>query len=356
MFIFKYLLWPFAILFDVITRIRNYLFDIGYKKSYEFPVVVISVGNLNVGGSGKTPMVEYLIRLLSQRYPLATLSRGYGRKTQGFRITSSADNARTIGDEPFQLYRKFSDQIKVVVGEKRALAIPAILHEFPEVKVVLMDDAFQHRTVKPHFSILVTDYEKPFYKDFLLPYGRLRERRIGAGRADVIVVTKANGITAEEMGEMTRNIQQVASDRPVFFSGLQYQEPLPIHHEKSIDKKIILVSGIAKNSHFEKEVAKLYQVVRHFRFEDHHVYSEEDIQRIQQSAIELDIHSILTTEKDMVKLIAPQLLPLLNKKWFYLPVQLTILKDGIHFDKTVISMAEDKIQQLSSIKNAVPDR
>lgn len=356
MFIFKYLLWPFALLFDVITRIRNYLFDIGYKKSFEFKTVVISVGNLNVGGSGKTPMVEYLIRLLSQRFPLATLSRGYGRKTRGIRVSSPADNARTIGDEPFQLYRKFNSQIKVVVGEKRALAIPAILHQFPEVKVILMDDAFQHRTVKPHFSILVTDYEKPFYKDFLLPYGRLREGRKGAERADVIVVTKANGVTDEEMGEMARNIQQVVGERPVFFSGLKYEEPLPIHHEMRIDNTVILVSGIAKNSHFEKEVSKLYHVMRHFRFEDHHVYAAEDIQRIQQSANELDISTILTTEKDMVKLIAPQLLPLLNKNWFYLPVQLTFIKDGIHFDEMVIRMTEDKIQQLSSIKNAVTNR
>jgi tetraacyldisaccharide 4'-kinase len=356
MFILKYLLWPFALLFDVITRVRNYLFDIGYKKSFEFNTVVISVGNLNVGGSGKTPMVEYLIRLLSPRFPLATLSRGYGRKTHGTRISSNTDNARSIGDEPFQLYRKFNNQAKVVVGEERALAIPTILHEFPQVKVILMDDAFQHRTVKPQFSILVTDYEKPFYKDFILPYGRLRESRKGASRADVIVVTKANEITEEEMVEMKHNIQKVVGDRPIFFSGLNYQEPLPIHHERSIDKKLILVSGIAKNAYFEKEVSKLYQVVRHFRFEDHHVYAEEDILRIQQSASEFNINTILTTEKDMVKLIAPQLLPLLNKNWFYLPVQLTFLKDGIHFDKMVISMTEDKIQQLSSIKNAAPDR
>ncbi len=356
MFILKYLLWPFALLFDVITRVRNYLFDIGYKKSFEFNTVVISVGNLNVGGSGKTPMVEYLIRLLSPRFPLATLSRGYGRKTHGTRISSNADNARTIGDEPFQLYRKFSNQVKVVVGEERALAIPTILHEFEEIKVILMDDAFQHRTVKPQFSILVTDYEKPFYKDFLLPYGRLRESKKGANRADVIVVTKANGITEEKMMEMTRTIQKVAGNRPVFFSGLNYQEPLPIHHERSMDNRIILVSGIAKNSHFEKEVSKLYQVARHFRFEDHHVYSEEDIQHIQQSANEFNIDTILTTEKDMVKLIAPQLLPLLNKKWFYLPVQLAFLKDGIHFDEMVIRMAEAKISQLSSLKNASPDR
>lgn len=353
MFVFKYLLWPFAWLYDLATRIRNYLYDIGHKRSFEFDTVVISIGNLNVGGSGKTPMVEYLIRLLADRYQLATLSRGYGRKTQGIRISSEDDNARTIGDEPFQLSRKFDGAIKVVVGEERALAIPTILHQFPEVQVILMDDAFQHRAVKPQFSILVTDYEKPFYKDFLLPYGRLREARRGAYRADVIVVTKADRISEVEMEIMTSSIQNIVGEKPVFFSGLVYQEPLSVQHQNPIDKKVVLVSGIAKNSHFEKEVSKLYKVVKHFRFEDHHVYSIEDIQRIHKSASELQVNSILTTEKDMVKLIAPQLLPLLqNKNWFYLPVRSVFLKDGMHFDEIVLRMVEDKRQKLSSAKNS----
>jgi len=353
MFVFKYLLWPFALLFDLATRIRNYLYDIGHKKSFEFDTVVISIGNLNVGGSGKTPMVEYLIRLLAHRYQVATLSRGYGRKTHGIRISSETDNARTIGDEPFQLLRKFDNAIKVVVGEERALAIPTILHQFPEVQVILMDDAFQHRAVKPQFSILVTDYEKPFYKDYLLPFGRLREARKGAGRADVIVVTKADGISEDEMKIMSTCIRQQAGVKPVFFSGLQYQPPLPIHHQNPIDKKVLLVSGIAKNAHFAREVSKLYEVARHFRFEDHHVYSIEDIQRIQQSADEFHVSTILTTEKDMVKLITPQMLPLLQRKnWFYLPVRTVFLKDGMHFDELVIRMVEDKLAKLSSVKNS----
>ena len=353
MFVFKYLLWPFAWLYDLATCIRNYLYDIGRKKSFEFDTVVISIGNLNVGGSGKTPMVEYLIRLLADRYQLATLSRGYGRKTQGIRISSESDNARTIGDEPFQLSRKFDGIIKVVVGEERALAIPTILHQFPQVQIILMDDAFQHRAVKPQFSILVTDYEKPFYKDLLLPYGRLREARKGACRADVIVVTKADRISELEMEIMINSIQHVVGKKPIFFSGLDYQEPLPIHHQNPINKKLVLVSGIAKNAHFEKEVSKLYKVVKHFRFEDHHVYSDQDIQRIHQSANEWQVDSILTTEKDMVKLIAPQLLPLLqNKNWFYLPVKSVFLKDGIRFDEMIIHMVEDKIQKLSTVRNS----
>lgn len=356
MFVFKLLLWPFAWLYDLVTRIRNYLYDIGHKKSFEFDTVLISIGNLNVGGSGKTPMVEYLIRLLASRFQLATLSRGYGRKTHGIRISSETDNAKTIGDEPFQILRKFDRNVKVVVGEERALAIPTILHQFPDVQVILMDDAFQHRAVKPQISILVTDYERPFYKDFLLPYGRLRESKKGAGRADIIVVTKADDISEEEMKIMTRSICNYAGEKPVFFSGLTYLPPLAINHQNPIDKKVVLVSGIAKNSQFVREVSKSYEVARHFRFEDHHAYSSEDIQRIQQSADDFQVSAILTTEKDMVKLITPQLLPLLqSKNWFYLPVQSLFLKDGMYFDELVIRMVEDNIQKFSIVKKSEPD-
>jgi tetraacyldisaccharide 4'-kinase len=201
----------------------------------------------------------------------------------------------------------------------------------------------------------VTDYQKPFYRDFLLPLGRLREARTGANRADVIVVTKANESSTQEMMMMNNDIRYV-TNKPVFFSGLRYQTPLPIHHEFRIDEKVLLVSGIARNAHFEKEVSKQYQVVHHFRFEDHHVYSTQDIQRIQHRADVLNVQSILTTEKDMVKLIAPQLLPLLQSKhWFYLPVQLAFLKDGMHFDNMVTTMVEETIQKLSSSKNSNPD-
>jgi len=350
MFVFKYLLWPFAWLYDLATSIRNYLYDIGHKKSFEFDSVVISVGNLNVGGSGKTPMVEYLIRLLTDRYQIATLSRGYGRKTHGIRFSSEEDDARTLGDEPFQLLRKFNGHIKVVVGEERALAIPTILHQFPEVQIILMDDAFQHRAVKPQFSILVTDFEKPFYTDFLLPFGRLREARKGASRADVIVVTKADGISHEAMEAMREKITKVAGRKPVFFSGLKYHEPMPIQHQNKMDSKVILVSGIANNSYFEREVLRSYQVVKHFRFGDHHAYSMEDIKRIHHSADEFQVDTILTTEKDMVKLITPQLLPLLqNKNWFYLPVWSVFLQDGMRFDEIVIRKVESKIHKPSDL-------
>jgi tetraacyldisaccharide 4'-kinase len=355
MFIFKYLLWPFAILYNLATRCRNYLYDLGYKKSFQFDKVVLSVGNLNVGGSGKTPMIEYLIRLMSERYKLGTLSRGYGRKTQGVLIATPSDNARTLGDEPFQLFRKFGDKIRVVVGEKRALAIPIMLDQFPSLQVILMDDAFQHRAVKPQFSILLTDYERPFYLDYLLPFGRLREARVGANRADVVVVTKADGVSEQEIELIKSKIRALVGNKPVFFSGLKYQPPVAIHHELPIERRVILVSGIAKNTHLEREVSKTYEVVKHFRFEDHHIYSEDDVQRINQASHDWQVNSILTTEKDMVKLIAPQLLPLLrNNGWFFLPVQSVFLKDGINFDEMIIGMVEETMKT-ASLKKSKPN-
>jgi tetraacyldisaccharide 4'-kinase len=162
MSVFKFLLLPFAMLYDVITSVRNRLYDLKFKASTSFDIPVISVGNLVMGGSGKTPMVEHLIRILEAQYKITTLSRGYGRKTKGFRIASQNETAATVGDEPLQIYKKFSDTVHVVVCEDRALAIPLLLQEFPETQVVLMDDAFQHRRVVPGFSVLLSEYGRPF--------------------------------------------------------------------------------------------------------------------------------------------------------------------------------------------------
>lgn len=342
MALLKYLLLPFAWLYDLVTRVRNYLYDIGHKKSFQFDVPVISVGNLNAGGSGKTPMVEYLIRLLADQYKPATLSRGYGRATKGFRVAGEHDDARTIGDEPFQVFRKFNDKIMVTVGEERVLAIPTILNENPEVQVILLDDAFQHRSVVPHFSILVTDFEKPFYNDFLLPYGRLREARKGAKRADAIVVTKCPSIDAAAKEQIKKEIEHVVEDVPVFFSTLHYELPKGIGHERSISKKVLLVSAIAKPAYFEKEARRLYEVHQHIQFPDHHRYTAADVKKIHELASAAGIDSILTTEKDMVKLIGPDLHALLeSKNWFYLPVKAVFLENGSEFDAMVKKIVDD---------------
>ena len=348
----KYLLLPFAWLFNLVTRLRNYLYDIGHKKSFQFNSVVISVGNLNVGGSGKTPMVEYLVNLLRPQFKVATLSRGYGRKTKGFRIANPEDSARTIGDEPYQLFRKFGDNIIVAVGEERALAIPTILNEHPEVQVILMDDAFQHRAVVPQFSILLTDYQKPFYKDFLLPFGRLREARIGAARAHTIVVTKCTDLTESNEERVRTSLKKLVGSIPVFFSETQYKAPTPIGHTNKITDRVILVSGIAKNEPLENEVSKYFEVPKHFKFPDHHVYTGANIEVIHQTAEAHGIDSILTTEKDMVKLIAKPVFDSIKRKnWFYLPIQAAFIKNGSDFDALVSHMVLDKLKEAPDAEN-----
>jgi tetraacyldisaccharide 4'-kinase len=183
------ILFPFAVLYGFITSIRNFLFDYRILKSYSFPIPVIAVGNLSVGGTGKTPQIEYLIRLLSNKYKIATLSRGYKRKSEGFILANATSNAEILGDEPFQFYKKFPN-IQVAVDANRKNGIEQLLSQSNKPDVILLDDAFQHRKVKAGFYILLTAYNDLFINDFMLPTGNLRESRSGAKRADMIIVTK----------------------------------------------------------------------------------------------------------------------------------------------------------------------
>jgi tetraacyldisaccharide 4'-kinase len=338
--VLRILLLPFAGLYRMITGLRNRLFDLGLKPSVKFDLPVISVGNLVAGGTGKSPMIEHLVRLLSNKYKVATLSRGYGRKTKGLRIGNSLDNASTLGDEPFQFYRKFNDKIIVSVGEERALAIPNILHVYPETNVVLMDDAFQHRFVRPSFSILLTDFSKPFYKDYLIPAGRLRESRGGADRADVIVVTKCpTQISDDTFMAMEREIRKYTSKR-VFYSKIRYGYPVAFGgHQQTMKENVILVSGIANPESLVNYVKSGYTLIKHFSFKDHHNYSFKDLEELYQFSKAHPEASLLTTEKDMVKIDTEQLKQLIvQMPLFYLPIETEFLKDGEDFDEMVLSI------------------
>ena len=187
--ILRKILFPFSFLYGWITSLRNFLFDKGILKSYRFDLPVIAVGNLSVGGTGKTPQIEYLIRLLSDSYKIATLSRGYKRKSEGFVLANKTSNAEILGDEPFQFYQKFPT-IQVAVDANRKNGIEQLLLEKQKPEIILLDDAFQHRKVTAGFYIMLTSYDDLFYKDFILPTGNLRESRSGANRADMIIVTK----------------------------------------------------------------------------------------------------------------------------------------------------------------------
>ena len=330
------LLFPFAVLYDAITSIRNRLYETGVRPSAKFEVPIVGVGNLSVGGTGKTPMIEYLIRLFGDDYRIATLSRGYGRKSSGIRIAGEHDTAETIGDEPFQFFRKFKDKVVVAVGEERAIAVPYILDQHPGVNLILLDDAFQHRGVQPAFQVLLTDYQNLFVNDFLLPAGRLRESRRGASRADVIVVTKCPAsITDDEMITIESAIRRY-SRKAVLFSRICYGHILPVNDVAPYKpEKIILVSGIANPAPLESYLRRNYNLVKHFSFADHHAYSKHDIRNICDTAVEMGA-AVVTTEKDMVKM-NPQTFHDASVYLHYLPIEIEFLKNGKEFDEMVLN-------------------
>ncbi|QDK80034.1 tetraacyldisaccharide 4'-kinase [Spirosoma sp. KCTC 42546] len=329
----KWLLLPLSGLYGLVVDIRNWLFDSHLLKSYRPSVYSISVGNLTVGGTGKTPMIEFLIKryvfsAVNGMGETATLSRGYGRKTNGFRIATGTDSAETIGDEPLQLYRKFGTQVRVCVGERRVDAILSLLRLHPETKRILLDDAFQHRAVRPHLSILLMDYNRPFYDDYAFPAGRLRERRKGARRADVVVVTKCPmNLWATEQERIARRIRRYTSPGvPIFFAGLSYSSPMTLAtHQVATDlNPVVLVSGLANADPLEQYVRQTFGLRSHYRFADHYAYTRADLDVL---LADLPAETVLlTTEKDWVKLdalLSPEersTLPL-----FYLPVAVQFL-------------------------------
>jgi tetraacyldisaccharide 4'-kinase len=297
------LLYPFGILYDGITAIRNRMFETGKKKSISFLIPTVVVGNLNLGGSGKTPMVEFLIELFVPHLKLATLSRGFGRKTRGFLLASDKLGPLEIGDEPFQIFEKFGSEVAVAVGEKRVLAIPEIIYHKPETDLILLDDAFQHRYVKGDYYILLTTFQNPFFGDRILPLGTLRENKTGAKRADLIVVTKCPDHISDSDKEFYREEINKIADVPVIFAGIEYGNPISIFNQQlGILKRVILVSGIANDQLFVSEVKKRFDVLETITFEDHHRYKEADLIKISDLVKMHGDCMVLTTEKDAVKL------------------------------------------------------
>ena len=336
MLLLRILLFPFAIAYDAVTTIRNRLYNSGVKPTASFDIAVISVGNLSAGGTGKTPMTEYLIRLLGPNANIATLSRGYGRRTKGIRIAGDGDDASTIGDEPYQFYRKFKEQVVVAVGEERAYAIPHIIDRHPETNVILLDDAFQHRRVKSSFQILLTDYNHLFVNDYLLPAGRLRESRRGAQRADVIVVTKCPpNITDDRMIAISSAIRKY-SDKAVFFTSIGYSNLKPAGQPSPYKPtEVVLVSGIADPAPLEDYIRNNYKLIRHFAFGDHHPYSENDVRRVCEAALKVNA-VVVTTEKDLAKL-NPEHFTASGVPVFFLPIETQFLKHGKEFDEMVLN-------------------
>ncbi|MBV6647817.1 MAG: tetraacyldisaccharide 4'-kinase [Cyclobacteriaceae bacterium] len=330
------LLFPFSILYNLITRFRNHLYNIGHFPSIRFDANVISIGNLDMGGTGKTPMVEYMANyLIREGKKLAILSRGYGRKTSGFRIAGNSDSANTLGDEPFGFYAQFRDEVTVAVGERRALAIPEILFYQPDTEVIILDDAFQHRSVTPNLNILLTTFQKPFFHDYLIPSGRLREGRVGSKRADTIIVTKCpKTISEDDKEEIKSQVNRYNLKASVYFTSTDYGDLIGFSDKPIKKNKIILVAGIANPDAFFDHMRQQYNVVQCFSFTDHYRYREKDIQSICKSAVQHNA-MIITTQKDMVKLQTWGQLMLLSA--YYQPITVHFLEHEAKFQQMILS-------------------
>lgn len=324
------ILFPFAVLYGFITSIRNFLFDKGILKSHSFNVPIIAVGNLSVGGTGKTPQIEYLIRLLSPKYKIATLSRGYKRQSKGFVLADSTSNAEILGDEPFQFYTKFKN-IQVAVDADRKNGIEQLLYQQERPDVILLDDAFQHRKVKAGFYILLTSYGDLFCDDYMLPTGNLRESRSGAKRADIIVVTKCPAnLSLDEQNEIKSKLQ-LNSDQELYFSYIDYDDSvysedkvLKVSEIENVDK--LLLAGIAKPEPFFGYLQD--ENVECLTYPDHHHFSEKELLEINNKSKN---KIIITTEKDFVRLKGS--IP--KEQLFYLPIRSTFLSVSENFDKTI---------------------
>ena len=332
-------LFPFSILYGLITSMRNFFFDTGILKSYSFDLPVIAVGNLSVGGTGKTPQIEYLIRLLSDQYKVATLSRGYKRRSKGFILAQANTNAEILGDEPFQFFEKFK-QIQVAVDADRKNGIEQLLLRPEKPEVILLDDAFQHRKVKAGFYILLTSYGDLYSDDWILPTGNLRESRSGAKRANVIIVTKCPADLSIEEQKGIKSRLKVASDQEVYFTYVTYDTF--VYNGKSKKQVVemhsvakVLIAGIAKPEPFFTYLQDTNDVC--LSFPDHHNFTDKDILEIKKLA---QNKIIITTEKDYVRLKGR--LP--SEQLFYLPIQSDFLSsedfDAVEetkkFNKTII--------------------
>jgi len=334
-------LYPLAWLYGLVVALRNKLFDWGVFSSETFPVPVISIGNITVGGTGKTPHTEYLIDLLSKKYRVAVLSRGYKRKTRGFVLADENSDSAQIGDEPLQMHRKFPS-ITVAVDANRRRGIRNLLHlpENQKPDVILMDDAFQHRYVKPSLSILLTDSNRPFYDDYLLPAGRLREKPENHKRADVIIYTKCpESFTSGDYQILTEKIN-LLPHQELFFSAYRYKNLLPVFPESKplkeetsdlskLEKEAaLLVTGLANPAGLIEYVKKYTSNLQTIVYHDHHDFTRKDIQAMtnfmQTNAGENK--RIITSEKDAMRLANNPFVPNEIKAFiYYLPIEVVIL-------------------------------
>lgn len=341
--LFKILVSPIALLYGIGVSLRDFFYRKGLLKGVEFGLPLISVGNLSIGGAGKTPHIEYLVRLLNDYIDVATLSRGYQRKTKGFLTVSKEHSAEQVGDEPLQFKRKFAD-IMVAVSESRIFAIPRMLTLQPDLQLVLLDDAYQHLSVKPGLNILLTEYNYPFTRDYLLPSGRLREWRSAYRRADFIIVSKCPpDLSVEQQTKMTNEIAPFKHQK-IFFSFYKYLQPYYIFNknytlklDESID--ILLVSAIARTEYLTNYLENNVNSVRILEYEDHHYFSKYDVSYLHSTFKKINASRkiIITTEKDAMRLELHKRFIMENQiPVFVLPIEVDFhFDDKQHFDQSI---------------------
>jgi tetraacyldisaccharide 4'-kinase len=342
----RLLLLPLSLLVGLYIRVRNFCYDRGWFSSTPFNFPLIAVGNLSVGGTGKSPMVEYLLKLLQPHYHLGTISRGYKRKTEGYLLANAGTTALEIGDEPMQFYGKFPN-VGVAVGEQRLEAIPQLLHDLPQTEAIVLDDAFQHRAIVAGLNIVLTDYSNPYWLDWYLPTGELRDNRSSAHRAQIIVVTKCPPeLNGPQKAQLLRHINS-AAHQLVFFTSIAYGTPYHIVHKTPFELysklELLLVCGIANpkplKAYLEQHTASYIEKT----YRDHHIFSIEDWYEIEARFRTLrgEQNIILTTEKDAVRLLKFANL-LEHQPVYVLPIEHQFLfGEGPQFDAAVLGFIKN---------------
>ncbi|MBW8332082.1 MAG: tetraacyldisaccharide 4'-kinase [Prolixibacteraceae bacterium] len=350
---FKLLLYPLSAVYGLVVSMRNFMYDYKLFKSTEFEIPVISIGNITVGGTGKTPHTEYLVELLQKQFQVTTISRGYKRKTKGYQEVEVGSLASNVGDEPLQIKTKFAD-IQVVVDESRVHAIEKIQKQDAETlpDIILLDDAFQHRSVSAGINILLIDFNRPIDKDQLMPVGRLRESKWQMRRANVIIYTKC----PQEISPITRRIiMKDVNLRPyqnLFFTTMVYEPLTPVFPDEAIptpklasDKfSVLLITGIANPEHLQKYMSNFSENITNLKFADHHNFNASNIQQIEQkfAGIEAENKIIVTTEKDSMRLKDMDLSPSLKANLFYIPLKIKFLhSEGKNFDEKIVTYVRE---------------
>ncbi len=343
-------LYPLSLIYGLITGIRNFLYNSGILRSYEFPIPVICVGNLAVGGTGKTPHTEYLIDLLKKEFNVAVLSRGYKRKTRGFLFAGNEPLVDDIGDEPLQMFRKFPG-ITIAVDRKRVHGVREILKEKPDTNVILLDDAFQHRSITPGFSILLSDFARLMIRDHMLPYGNLRESFRNMRRADIILITKSpETISAIQRRLIVKEIEK-APYQNLYFTSIIYRNPVPVFEGKDPDEDIfpisrkedtgiVLVTGIANPEPLSEYLKDKAGELINLPFGDHHRFNKYDIEKItvKWNSLKSSLKYLITTEKDAVRLREfANIAEPVRSAFYYIPVGIHFLNDDQEeFDNLII--------------------